>query len=78
MTLYIDTLGNSWASADDALHYFMEDLPYLTDEEQESVFQFTHWRETAAFNLAAIQQGVDYSGLNDRFEGDNYPVPFPA
>lgn len=76
MTTHVDALGNIWSTPTEALEDFMADLPYLTDEEQESVFQFTRRDESATFNLNAIRRGVDYSGLHDRFEGDNYPVPF--
>lgn len=72
---YADTNGNEWDTAEEALKEFIEDLPDLTDEETESVFQFTNREGTAAQNLAAIAHGVVYSGLSDRFEGDNYPVP---
>ena len=77
MALYGDTNGNQWDDAESALEGFLSELPYLSDEETESVFQFTNHASSAAENLKAIAYGVTYSGLDDRFAGDNYPVPEP-
>lgn len=73
--MFYDVNGNSWDSAEEALDEFLDELPHLSDEESESVFQFTDRSKSAEFNLQAIQSGIDYSGLGDRFAGDNYPVP---
>ena len=75
---YIDTNGNEWENAETALNEFISDLPFLSEEESELVFQFTHYNDDAATNLRAIEQGIACAGLNARFEGDNYPVPTPA
>lgn len=74
---YTDTRGVIFASAEEALEDFLSELPHLTDEESETVFQFTHWQASAEKNLQAIAYGVTYSGLDDRFAGDNYPIPYP-
>ena len=74
MSTYTDTLGNVYESAEEA---FLSDLPYLTNKEQETVFQFTRHRYTAAENLQAIAYGVSYAGLDELFTGDNYPIPYP-
>ena len=76
--MYKDTNGNEWTTAAEALAEFVGDLPNLSEEESETVFQFTRHDADAASNLAAIAYGVTYAGLDDRFGGDNYPVPFLA
>lgn len=73
-----DANGNAWDTAEEALEEFISDLPYLTDNEIEKVFKFTDGNSDAASNLSAIAYGVKYSGLDYKFEGDNYPVPFNA
>jgi hypothetical protein len=78
MARYNDTNGNTWNSAEEALEDFLNELPYLTEEETETVFQFTNHENNAADNLKAIAYGITYAGLDDRFEGDNYPVPAEA
>lgn len=74
---YHDTNGNIWDSAEEALEEFLSELPCLTDEETEEVFQFTDRSATAEMNLQAIAYGVTYAGLDPRFTGDNYPIPHP-
>ena len=78
MTKYSDTNGNEYANATEALEAFLGDMPDLTDEETETVFQFTHYQATPAHNLDALAYGITYAGLDDRFAGDNYPVPTPS
>lgn len=75
MTKYQDTRGVIWDSAQEALEDFVGDLPYLSDEDMELVFQFTLWNESPEFNLNAIQHGIDYGGYSGEFE--HYPVPTP-
>ena len=75
MSAYTDTNGNEWDSAEEALQEFLDNLPDLTDEETEEVFQFTHYEATAEHNLDAIAYGITYAGLDYKFGGDNYPVP---
>jgi hypothetical protein len=77
-TPYRDANGNFWATAQEALDEFLLELPDLTDEETELVFQFTNHSESAEFNLNAIDFGIVYGGFTDKFGGSNYPVPFPA
>lgn len=74
---YTDTRGVIFESAEEALEEFLSELPYLTDEEHEEVFQFTNRQATASENLQAIAYGVTYAGLDQRFTGDNYPIPYP-
>lgn len=74
---YTDTRGVIFESAEEALEAFLSDLPYLTNKEQETVFQFTRHSYTAAENLQAIAYGITYAGMDHRFEGDNYPIPYP-
>lgn len=74
---YTDTRGVIYESAEEALEDFLNELPYLTDEEHETVFQFTSRQATAAENLQAIAYGVTYAGLDERFTGNNYPIPYP-
>lgn len=73
--MYADARGVEWDTAEEALEEFLSDLPDLTEGETETVFQFTLRGAHAAFNLAAIAYGVTYAGLDDKFGGDNYPVP---
>lgn len=73
MTVYIDDNGNIWESAELALEEFLSELPDMSDEDMELVFQFTHYQNNAADNLSAIEYGVTYSGMSDTFAG--YPVP---
>ena len=73
MTVYIDANGNEWDSAESALEDFLSDLPYMTDEDTETVFQFTHYQDDAAANLSAVEYGIVYAGMSDTFAG--YPVP---
>jgi hypothetical protein len=75
MATYSDTNGNIWETAKEALDEFLSELPYMTDEEFESVFQFTNYSSSPEHNLEAIAYGVTYSGMDSRFSGDNYPVP---
>lgn len=75
---YTDTLGNGWNSAESALDEFLAELPDLTDDETEIVFQFTDRSASAADNLRAVAYGVTHAGLDHKFGGDNYPVPVPA
>ena len=74
---YSDTNGNEWDNADDALGEFLSDLPDMTEEETETLFQFTRHDASAGSNLDGIAYGVVYAGLSDKFAGDNYPVPEP-
>ena len=73
---YLDILGNTYETAELALQDFCDDLPYLTEEETEAVFQFTQHDADAAHNLRGIAYGITYAGLSDKFEG--YPVATPA
>ena len=73
MTVYIDTNGNEWDTAELALEDFLSELPYMTDEDTELVLQFTHYQNDAASNLSAIEYGIAYAGMSDTFAG--YPVP---
>lgn len=73
--MFMDTNGNEWDTAEEALDDFLNDLPYLDDDETETVFQFTRYDMAAAENLRAIAYGVTYAGLDYKFSGDNYPVP---
>jgi len=75
---YNDTNGNEWKSADDALGEFLSELPDMTEEEIETVFQFTDRGASAERNLAGIAYGIVYAGMSDTFEGNNYPVPEPT
>lgn len=72
--MYLDTNGNTYDTAQEALDAFLSDLPDMTEEQQETVFQFTHWQATPEFNLKAIQQGITYAAL-DTTVFDGYPVP---
>lgn len=78
MAAYRDTNGNEWPDAESALAEFLSDLPDLTEDETETVFQFTDHAADAATNLAAIAHGVTYAGMDHKFSGDNYPVPTPV
>ena len=73
---YLDTLGNTYETAELALQDFCDNLPYLTEEETGAVFQFTRYDADAAHNLEGIAYGIAYGGLSDKFEG--YPVATPA
>ena len=73
---YLDTLGNTYETAELALQDFCDNLPDLTEEETETVFQFTQHDADAAHNLEGIAYGITYAGLSDKFEG--YPVATPA
>lgn len=75
--IYVDANGWTFDSAEEALQSFLYELPDLTEEETETVFQFTDRRSDAATNLRAIAYGITYAGLDYRFSGDNYPVPVP-
>ena len=60
--MFTDANGNEWETAKEALDEFLSDLPYLTDDQTEEVFQFTSWSATPESNLAAIDYGIVYSG----------------
>lgn len=72
--MFTDANGNEWETAQEALDEFLSDLPYLTEEQTEEVFQFTHWEASAEHNLAAIEHGIVYSGNTYAFK--DYPVPY--
>ena len=72
--MFTDANGNEWNTAQEALDEFLSDLPYLTDDQTEEVFQFTSWSATPESNLAAIDYGIVYSGNAYAFNG--YPVPY--
>ena len=72
---YTDAHGNEWDSAEEAIEEFLSELPDLDEEETETVFQFTSFNASAAFNLKAIAEGITYAGMHDKFDG--YPVPVP-
>jgi hypothetical protein len=72
---FVDANGNEWTTAEEALADFLGELPDLTPEETEMVFQFTRYNYPAERNLTAIEYGITYAGLDARFAGDNYPVP---
>lgn len=76
MINFTDDAGRHWDTAEQALEEFVQDLPPLTDDEMEYAFQFTNSKATAEQNLYAIDFGITYSGLRDKFEG--YPVPHPV
>lgn len=74
MTIYIDAHGREWETAEEALKDFLENLPpELNDGELEIIFQFTHHKADAHFNLMAIEYGIAYGGLSHAF--DSYPIP---
>lgn len=73
--MYRDTNGNEWPTAQAALDEFLAELPELSEEESEQVFQFTRYNLPPEQNLDAIRHGITYAGLDSRFAGDNYPVP---
>jgi len=75
---YSDTNGNEWDNAEDALNEFLSDLPDMSEEETETVFQFTDHTASAERNLAGITYGVVYAGMYATFEDNNYPVPGPT
>lgn len=74
--MFKDSFGNTWGTAEEALNEFISDLPDMSEEDTESVFQFTHWQNSAADNLKAIDYGITYSAMWDTFK--NYPLPYPA
>ena len=74
-THWEDSAGRVWATAEEALAEFLSDLPDMTEEESESVFQFTLSGDTPAdYNLRAIDSGILYGGYYDLFK--HYPVPY--
>jgi hypothetical protein len=70
---YRDERGVEWDTAEEALADFLSDLPDLTEDETEEVFQFTSSESSAADNLKAISYGIVYSGNFLKFQ--HYPVP---
>lgn len=72
---YGDTHGNTWKTATEALDSFLGELPELSDDETETIFQFTERDAPAELNLDRIDYGIAYAGLSERFAG--YPVPAP-
>lgn len=72
--MFTDANGNEWETAKEALDEFLSDLPYLSEEDTEAVFQFTDWQASPESNLKAIDYGIVYSGNAYAFNG--YPVPY--
>ena len=76
MTKYIDIDGREWPSAQLALDEFLNDLPSLSENEYESLCQYTLSTESPAFNLRAFKRAIEEDDrLQSLFEG--YPVPHP-